>query len=265
MNKELIKLHEWLCINRLSLNIAKTNFVIFHPRNKPKLLVTLLINKNAIDEVNCVKYLGILIDSKLTFRSHIDELNKKVSRAIGVLYKIRPFVTSTILSSIYYAIIYPFLLYGIIIWGNVGATLLNPILILQKKSVCTATFNDGFHILPGPLAHTPPLFHKLNLLNIFKIFELQLGKLVYESINGLGPTNDVINFFLTSDIHCYYTRRSSQHRIYRKWVRTTRYGLNSLEIEGAKLWDYIPDEIKYSISKTSFIARFKKHLVESYI
>ena len=127
-----------------------------------------------------------------------------------------------------------------------------------------ATFNDGFHNLPGSLVHTPPLFHKLNLLTIFEIFELQLGKLVYESINGLGPTNDVINFSLTSDKHCYYTRRSSQHKIFRKWVRTTRYGLNSLEIEGAKLWDCIPDEIKVSISKTSFIARFKKHLVEGY-
>ena len=50
MNKELEKLHEWLCINRLSLNISKTNFVIFHPINKPKVPVTILINKEAIDE-----------------------------------------------------------------------------------------------------------------------------------------------------------------------------------------------------------------------
>ena len=50
MNKELEKLHEWLCINRLSLNISKTNFVIFHPINKPKIPVTILINKKAINE-----------------------------------------------------------------------------------------------------------------------------------------------------------------------------------------------------------------------
>ena len=51
MNKELKKLYEWLCINRLSLNITKTNFVIFHAINKPKFPITILINKHAIEEV----------------------------------------------------------------------------------------------------------------------------------------------------------------------------------------------------------------------
>ena len=63
MNKELEKLFEWLCINRLSLNISKTNFIIFCPINNPKIPVTILINKEAIDETKHVKYLGILIDS----------------------------------------------------------------------------------------------------------------------------------------------------------------------------------------------------------
>ena len=79
MNKELEKLHEWLCINRLSLNITKTNFVIFHSINKQKKPITILINKEAIDEVKHIKYLGVLIDSQLTFKYHTDELNKKAS------------------------------------------------------------------------------------------------------------------------------------------------------------------------------------------
>ena len=65
MNNELKKLHEWLCINRLSLNISKTNFIIFCPINKPKCPVAILINKNAITESKYVKYLGVLIDSSL--------------------------------------------------------------------------------------------------------------------------------------------------------------------------------------------------------
>ena len=75
--------------------------------------VTILINKQAISEKNYVKYLGILIDSQLTFKYHINELSKKVSRAVGVLYKLGPFVTPKILTNVYYAIVYPFLLYGI--------------------------------------------------------------------------------------------------------------------------------------------------------
>ena len=134
MNKELEKLHEWLCINRLSLNISKTKFVIFHSNNKPTVPVTILINNEAIDEVH-VKYFGVLIDSQLTFKHHIDELNKKVSRSIGILYKLRPFVTQKILCNVYYAIVYPFLLYGIVLLGNTSKTILELIHILQKKFV----------------------------------------------------------------------------------------------------------------------------------
>ena len=75
-NEELMKLYEWLCINRLSLNISKTNFVVFHAKTKPKSPVTILINNKAIDEVEEVKYLGIIIDSKMTFKNHINELKK---------------------------------------------------------------------------------------------------------------------------------------------------------------------------------------------
>ena len=133
INIELKKFYEWLCINRLSLNISKTKFVVFHAPNKPKFPITILINNKAIDEDKYIKYLGVTLDSQLSFMFHIDELTKKISRGIGLLYKLRPFVTTNILTNVYYAIIYPFLLYGIVIWGAASKNLLNPILILQKK------------------------------------------------------------------------------------------------------------------------------------
>ena len=130
MNFELKKLYERLCINHLS----KTKFVIFHAPNKPKYPITTLINNKAIDEVKYIKYLGVTLDAQLSFKYHIDELTKKISRGIGLLYKFRPFVTTKILTNVYYAIIYPFLLYGIPwLWGSASKNLLTPILVLQKK------------------------------------------------------------------------------------------------------------------------------------
>ena len=79
MNKELQKLYEWLCINRLTLNISKTNFIIFQAINKPKVPITILINKIAIEETKYVKYLRILIDPQLSFKFHIAKLSKKLS------------------------------------------------------------------------------------------------------------------------------------------------------------------------------------------
>ena len=52
------------------------------------------------------------------------------------------------------------------------------------------TYNNMYPATPGPLTHTP-LFHKLQVLAIFDIIEVQLGKLIYESVNNIGPTNKV--------------------------------------------------------------------------
>ena len=92
MNKELKKLSSWLISNRLALNISKTNFVIFSPKNKPLKTITLIMNRQAIAQKEYVKYLGVLIDSKLTFQFHITGVTKKVSRAIGLTYRLRHYV-----------------------------------------------------------------------------------------------------------------------------------------------------------------------------
>ena len=252
LNKELKKLYEWLCVNRLSLNISKTNFVIFHAKNKVKTPINLFINKKAIDEVNSVRYLGILLDSKLTFKGHIDEISKKVSGGIGVLYKLRPYVTTKTLINVYYAIIYPFLLYGVVIWGSTSKKLLEPIHIMQKKFVRLATFNDRFPHTHGPLVHSPPLFRRLKILNIYDIFKLQLGNLVYDTIHNQGPLKNILRYQQVSNIHNYHTRQASQGNIYRDYVRTTQFGLKSLTTAGGILWNSIPPDIKNSSSKYSF-------------
>ena len=85
VNEQLKKLNFWLNINRLSLNISKTNFVTFHPYN-----ITLKINKNAIVEKEYIKYLGVIIDSHLNWKQHILNISKKISRCIGILYELKP-------------------------------------------------------------------------------------------------------------------------------------------------------------------------------
>ena len=102
-------------------------------------------------------------------------LRKKYLDPIGVLCKLKPYVNSKILLNVYYAIVYPFLLYGIIIWGNSSDTLLSSIHIIQKRFVRLATNNPI-----GSWTCTQPLFHKLNVLTVFDIYKLQRGIIVYE-------------------------------------------------------------------------------------
>ena len=102
---------------------------IFYAPNKPKYPITILMNNKALDEVKFITYLGVTLDAQLSFKYHIDELTKKISRGIGLLYKLQPFVTTKILTNVYYAIIYPFFT----VWGSASKNLLTPILVLQKK------------------------------------------------------------------------------------------------------------------------------------
>ena len=194
----------------------------------------------------------------MTFKNHIDELTKKNSRATGVLYKLRPYVTTKILTSVYYAIVYPFLLYGVVIWGNANYTSLEPIHILQKKIVRMITYNDNFPIIPGPLVHTPPLFRKLNMLKIYDIYSLQVGNFVYESINNIGHSQSVINFIRASEIHAHNTRFANTGNLYLNYART-RYGLKALKFEGAKVWATIPANIKDGVVLKNYLKPISKN------
>ena len=128
VNREISKLVNWLNVNPLALNVSKTNFVIFSAINKPRKPVTILINHQAIED----KYLGILIAPKLTFKQQLLS-PKKVLRAIGMMYKPRPFVDKKyirnhlLLTSI--SLIYALPL------GNADQKQLNSIHILHKKIV----------------------------------------------------------------------------------------------------------------------------------
>ena len=133
VNIELKKLYFWLNVNRLSLNVSKTNCIIFHPYNKPlKQHITLKINNKAIIEKDNIKYLGVIIDSRLNWKTHILAVSKKISRCIGILCKLRQFVKMKMLKNIYYSLSYSHLVYAIQVWGSACSTEINKILVLQK-------------------------------------------------------------------------------------------------------------------------------------
>ena len=76
INKELKKISTWLIVNRLALIVEKNKFVIFHPFNKPiKQVVTLILQRKAIQEVKSIKYLGVIIDGTLMWKHHTNKIS----------------------------------------------------------------------------------------------------------------------------------------------------------------------------------------------
>ena len=120
VNDELCKLYDWLIANKLSLNIKKSNDVIFWPRQKDaKYEVNLKIfnhhtnSYTFLERKSYVKYSGVLIDENLSWKHHVLHKASKISTSIGIIARLRHFVPLRTLQHIYRSLIQPYLLYGI--------------------------------------------------------------------------------------------------------------------------------------------------------
>jgi hypothetical protein len=107
LNEELKKLNIWMKTNKLSVNINKTNYVIFSSKQKTtKINLPVLFDDKPLKRVNVVKFLGIYIDENLTWKYHIDHVCNKISKSIGVIARSRFVLSTKTKLSLYYSLIY---------------------------------------------------------------------------------------------------------------------------------------------------------------
>ena len=180
VNSELNKLCEWLTAIKLTLNTKKSNYVIFL-NYKKKLPYQPTINIYDNDKVSystleCkdhVKYLGILIDKNLNWKVHIDLIALKISKAIGMIAKLRHFVPFSILVKLYQSLISPFLMYGISSWSHASQSNLEKLLLLQKRALRLMNFSTKSE-------HAIPYFVNLNILPVHFLYIESVSCLMYD-------------------------------------------------------------------------------------
>ena len=258
LNHELKVVAEWLKSNRLALSILKTNFILFHSKKlKPSKLFNLKIDEVNIKQVFTVRYLGVTFDSNLTWKNHINELCSKLSKTVGVISKLRYNVNVDILTMLYYSLIYPFLIYGVQVWGLTYPTYLKPVTTLQKRVVRIMTFSE-------PMSHSEPLLKSLNLLKFNDIIHSEILSFVYQWFHKLIPSCFLEFFKPISSIHNYPTRQSVNENLFIKSIRTTQYGIRSLHFTGSHLWNSLPNTIKQITSFSRFRKTLKKKFTEGY-
>ena len=137
--------------------------------------------RKKIQREKYVKFSDVLLDENLSWKYHINELSKKLSRTIGIFYKIRHFVPFEILKLLYYSLFHSFLSYSIAVWGFTYKSYFQKLFVLQKKIIKVMTFNKQ-------TAHSTPIFANIQLLKINDICQLQLLTFVYDFQNKLAPT-----------------------------------------------------------------------------
>jgi len=142
----LKRLQTWLKANKISLNAGKTEFLLFrHQRKTLDFSPYLKISGKRIYPKSSVKYLGVYLDEHLNWHSHISDLSSKLTRANGILSKLRHYVPLNTLIGIYHALFGSHLQYR----GLCDNTSTHCILILQKGP-CVSLVSMNFVVLPPP-------------------------------------------------------------------------------------------------------------------
>ena len=106
MNKNLSDVVTWCEANKLTINVSKTNYMLFKNRGRHvSTSENLEIKGTVLNLVNKVSFIGLNIDEKLNWEKHINNVCNVVSKKAGILYRIRHFVSRNILVMLYNAFI----------------------------------------------------------------------------------------------------------------------------------------------------------------
>ena len=254
VEKEFEKILNWLADNKLIINLDKTHLMLFTYRARPLEPITITVKGHTITEIKETKFLGIMLDNKLTWNAHIDHISKKVSKSVSLLRMLKHSFPSRILKSIYHSLIYPYFNYGNIIWGAAATTLLDPLRRLQRKCIriiCSATFD----------APTGILFKRLNLLNIDQIYDFKCANFIYCTLNNIKYTLFKESVHRNGSFHSYSTRSRDQLRP--NHCRLTRFFTSFINY-GMRKWNVIPANIKSAKSVYSFKRKLKKYFINQH-
>ena len=242
LNDELENVSKWFILNKLTLNTKKTKYMIFGSVKKVQKIgdIGVSIGGDSLEKVNVFKYLGMWLDSTLSFRDHIDYICKKASSKIGVLGKIRKFVSQEIALMLYKALVLPHFDYADTVWDTAG-TIKGQLQILQNRALrivlrgapgWDAAVEEGYSRLP----RTTWLHETTKLAPLQERRDFHLATLMYKNFNGLVPGYISSKFSLVSSQHTYSTRFSTNNNVFIP-SRSLNYGKQAISYRGAKAWN----------------------------
>ena len=253
VNAELACVEKWLQGNRLSLNVVKTQAMISGSSQRriytPMVPIShFQINGNDIDIVKETKYLGLMIDDNLKWKSNVRYTQKKIFRAIGLLKYAKHYVQDNTLRNMYLNIVQPHFSYFCSVWGCCGVTTLKILQKLQKRAarMCTCSPFDT------PAA---PLLQRLGWQSIESLINRENSTMVYKSLNNLTPEILGNLFSKLSDAHTRVLRNTKCNLAVPQ--RRTAYVQKSFAFRGAKAWNKLDSEVKLAPSFQSFKTKLK--------
>jgi hypothetical protein len=247
VNSDLEMLRKWLRANKLSLNVAKTEFQIIGTKRMLKKAsaqqLKIHIQNIPIKQVFQCKTLGVTVDENLCWKSNTDSICKKISSGIYALKRIKEYVDKKTLVSVYNAIIQPYFSYCCEVWNTFGETQSTRLQKLHNRAARV-------------IASVPNEVDQQTVLNILGWEPLKeqrvkaKAKTMFKTLNNMGPNCLKELFTFKKEILNRSLRNSSST------IRLPKPNTNNMKksfmYDGASIWNSLPKKIRESDSLSSF-------------
>ena len=208
MNGELLKIVDWLDCNRLSLNVSKTHFILFRSQGicKPALSEPLIIKNESIKQEYKIKFLGVIMDEKLSWCDHIQYIKNKIAKGIGIISKSRRLLNNGTLCTLYNCFVCSYLNYCVEVWGDTFKTHLQTLVKLQKRVLRIISYSTW-------LASVDHLYKHYGIMQLKKIHFFKVALLMFRVKNMSVPL--VLRELFTENryVHDYNTRQKDKFHV----------------------------------------------------
>ena len=241
---------KWFGQNKLTLNMDKCNVLIISNKNIVD-SIDIFINSVKSPFVKSAKYLGVEIDSKLSWSNHIDRLCKKLSLQLYILRRLKQILPTDDINCVYYGIFQSIIYYCITVWGSAAQKYLCKIQKLQNGAARLLAQNfdwniRGIYIVRG-----------LGWQNVKERYCFSSCCLTYKSLNNLAPYYLSDLFSSVSEYHTVSTRNATSNTLQQPRCNKSLYK-SSLSVNGSRLWNKLPLEIR---NKKTFSAFKHNHYI----
>lgn len=244
IKKSIYDLKQWFSINNMQLNVNKTNIIQFvlgsRSGNQIPESILNVMDDLKVSPTSHVKFLGVWLDSKLTWATHLEELTKRLCSACYAIKKIKELGGEKAARDVYFAYFHSLMTYGIVFWGTAAGS--NRVFILQKRAV-------RYILGIRQLESCRNRFRELSILTMTGEFIYQNLIYVRENINVLTTVRET---------HNYNTRHKD--RLLSHKTRLTKV-LKSYICTSIKLYNKIPLDIR-NMNDSSFKMFIKNHLIQ---
>ena len=254
INIKLSLISDWCQYNKLSLNPEKSEFMLITSRNYSSTTPNIVIGNSLIQQVNSTKYLGVNLDSKLKFHSHIESVEIKLCRFSGVSFRLRNHFNKNTALKYYYSCIYSTLSYCLTVWGGVSqcTSRCSKICKLQKKIVKNLFSR---HV---PRNSNLDIFKEVRILKFPDLYKFGVAIHMFKIIKLGKETQLGISLNMNYPGHSYNT--SSAQNIVLPFPRIETIRMNFI-YQFINVWNCLPEFIKNSDS----LGKFKMKLMQYYL